>query len=113
VSGTDHGHGPPEPEITIRDVGRPNVQDTARPFRAEWQQHDVYALTRLTREERQTHREARQMLLHYALGHLQAIDDVDPLPAEWESAVAMVDLLTDMVSAVDMAATEAGDPEGD
>lgn len=93
----------PDSEITIWDVGRPNVQAAARPFRAEWQQHDLMALSRLTTDQRQAQRDARHLLLNFVLNYYKAVDNYDELPPEWESVAAMVDLLTDMVGSASMA----------
>lgn len=45
------------------------------------------------------------------LDYYKAVDDVDELPPEWESVAAMVDLLTDMVSAASVATADDPNPD--
>ena len=96
---TGHDREPPaQPDIELWGDGRPDDLKAATwPLRFEWQQHDAIALSRLTPEQLEAQRQARNVVLDFVLDHLAVIDDVDEIPPEWQSVVAMVDLLTDLL----------------
>lgn len=101
----------PAPDITIWDLGRPNVQGAIRPFRTEWQQHDAIALAALAPEQRKAQLDARDLLLDFALDYYRSLDadELDELPPEWESVAGMVDLLSDLLSTATDAAKDDGE----